>query len=118
MKMFSVLRRSLHHEGFLIFLSICSFLLFPWLSRHMDVTAAPVDPGIFSLVLTALLAFLVFKSVTWWAIRIIWPVFAEYSELHFERNFKSLLPLQKVMIYLGFYMLLLLGFVWTLGALM
>lgn len=118
MKLITVFRRSLHHEGFLIFFSLAGFLIFPWLSRRLDATAAPVDPGVLSLVLTALLAFLIFKSVTWWVIRIIWPVFAEYSELHFERNFKSLVPLQKVLVYLGFYLALLMGFVWTLGALM
>lgn len=112
----SIIPRSFQHEGFMVFLSLAGFLLFPWLCRHIDVTSAPVDPGVLSIVLIAILSFLIFKSVTWWVIRIIWPVFAEYSELHFERNFKSLLPLQKVLIYLAFYLLVLFGMVMTLLA--
>lgn len=114
---FNSLKNSLRHEASLIFFSLVAFLLFPWFVRRVDMTSAPLDPGIISVVLMAVLSFLVFKAVTWWVIRVVWPVFAEYSELHFERNFNALLPLQKVMIYLTFYMLLLMGFVFTLSAL-
>ena len=100
----------------MIFLSLVLFLLFPFLCRHIDVTSAPLDPGILSIMIMAVLTFLVFKAVTWMAIRIIWPVFAEYSEVQFEGNFRSLTQLQKVLIYLGFYMLLLFGMVFTLTA--
>ncbi|MGX5689463.1 hypothetical protein [Arcticibacter tournemirensis] len=107
-----------NHEYGILLITLVSFLVFPRLSRTIDITAAPVDPGILSIVIIAVLAFLIFKSVTWWAIRAIWPVFAEYSELQFEQNFTSLLSWQKVLIYLGFYLLLLFGFVVTLAALM
>lgn len=108
---------SLRHEGSMIFLSLVGFLLFPWLCRHIDVTSAPLDPGMLSIVLMAVLSFLIFKAITWWVIRVIWPVFAEYSEVYFEDNFTSLRPVQKVLIYLAFYLLLLFGFVLTLAAL-
>lgn len=114
---FNSLKNSLRHEASLIFFSLIAFLLFPWFVRRVDMTSAPLDPGVLSVVLMAVLSFLVFNAVTWWIIRVVWPVFAEYSELHFERNFKVLLPWQKVAIYLGFYMLLLMGLVWTLAAL-
>ena len=104
------------NEGFLLLGVLSLFLVFPWLSRHIDVTAAPLDPGILSVVIMAVLSFLVFKALTWWLIRIIWPVFAEYSELCFEENFMSLLSWQKVVIYLAFYLFLLFGFVGTLAA--
>lgn len=115
---FLKLIRSFQHEGFLICLLLAGFLIFPRLSRSIDVTSAPLDPGILSIILVAPLAFLSLKAFTWWAIRIIWPVFADYSENLFEDNFRALTPLQKVLIYLAFYMALLLGMVITLAALM
>ena len=92
------------------------FLLFPRLSRLADVTSAPIDPGIFSAVILAIAAILIFKAVTWWLLKAIWPVFADYSGNHFERNFKSLLSLHKVIIYLLFYVLMLYGFILVLVA--
>ncbi|HEY0669623.1 MAG TPA: hypothetical protein VGD22_15680 [Sphingobacteriaceae bacterium] len=94
------------------------FIWFPFLSRKIDVTSAPIDPGALSAIIMAILALMAFKAVTWWVINIIWPVLSEYSKNHFERNFKSLLPWQKVLIYLSFYLLLLYSFIATLAALM
>ena len=98
--------------GILIILLI--FLLFPRLVRQLDYTAAPIDPGAFSAVILAISAMLIFKAVTWWLLKAIWPVFADYSDQHFERNFKSLLSLHKVLIYLVFYLAMLYGFVLVL----
>jgi hypothetical protein len=98
--------------GILIILLI--FLLFPRLVRQLDYTAAPIDPGAFSAVILAISAMLIFKAVTWWLLKAIWPVFADYSDQHFERNFKSLLSLHKVLIYLVFYLAILYGFVLVL----
>ena len=102
--------------GLLIIILI--FLLFPRLVRQVDITSAPIDPGAFSAVILAIAAMLFFKAVTWWLIKAIWPVFAEYSDLHFERNFKSLLSVHKVLIYLGFYLAILYGFVLVLVAIL
>ena len=92
------------------------FIIFPRLVRQIDYSAAPIDPGAFSAVILAVSAMLIFKAVTWWLLKTIWPVFTDYSEHHFERNFKSLVSLHKVMIYLGFYLAVLYGFVLVLGA--
>lgn len=105
-----------NHEGVLLAGALGIFLVFPWLSRQIDVTSAPIDPGALSAIIMAILAFLVFKAVTWVVIRMIWPVFAEYSEESFETQFLSLSAREKVLIYLGFYLLLLYGFVITLSA--
>jgi succinate dehydrogenase hydrophobic anchor subunit len=99
--------------GILVILIL--FLLFPGLVRLFDITSAPIDPGAFSAVILAVAALLLFKAVTWWLIKAIWPVLAEYSDQHFERNFKGLLSWQKVVIYLVFYFLLLYGFILVLG---
>ena len=100
--------------GILIILLL--FILFPQLVRLVDITSAPIDPGAFSAVILAVSAILIFKAVTWWLLKTIWPVFTDYSTHHFERNFKSLLSLHKVIIYLGFYLALLYGFVLVLMA--
>ena len=100
--------------GLLIIL--IAFLVFPRLIRLVDITSAPIDPGAFSAVILAIAALLLFKAVTWWLIKAIWPVFADFSDHHFERTFRSLTALQKVVIYLVFYLALLLSFVVTLAA--
>ena len=93
------------------------FLCFPAIIKITDPVAAPLDAGALSLVVLAISSVLIFKTVTGWLIRIIWPAFAKYSENHFEENFNSLSPLQKVCIYLGFYLAILLLFVLALAAL-
>lgn len=95
---------------------ILVFFLFPYLVREIDVSAAAIDPGIFSAIILTVLAVLIFKTATWWLIKTIWPVFAEYSDEHLERNFKSLITWQKVVIYLSFYLLILYAFVVILAS--
>lgn len=102
------------HSGILIIIAV--FLLFPYLVRLIDDSAAAIDPGIFSAVILSISSVLIFQAVTWWIIRVIWQVFHIYSTYHFENNFKSLEPWQKVIIYLGFYLLVLYSFVGTLAA--
>ena len=101
--------------GILVIFSI--FLIYPYLIREIDASAAAIDPGIYSAIILALSAILIFKAVTWWAIKAIWPVFAHYSENHFENNFRSLSAVQKVGIYLGFYLALLYSFILVLAQL-
>jgi predicted membrane protein len=102
------------HSGILIFIAV--FLLFPYLVRQVDYSAAAIDPGILSAVILSIASVLIFQAVTWWIIRVIWQVFHIYSTHHFENNFKSLESWQKVIIYLGFYLLVLYSFVGTLAA--
>ncbi len=99
-------------------LALLLFFAFPQLVRHYDQSAAPIDPGALSAILMAVLAMLIFKLVTWWLIRMIWPVFAIYSNYHFESNFKSLLSWQKIIIFLGFYCSLLFAFIFVLHAIL
>ena len=105
---------SMEFTGILI--SVLIFILFPYAVRMVDVTAAAIDPGIYSAIILAVSAILIFKLGTWWIIKVIWPVFAEYSAQHFERNFKALLGVQKVLIYLGFYLTVFYAFVIVLAA--
>ncbi len=92
------------------------FMLFPAVVRMVDTTAAPIDAGALSAVLMAALAFVLFKSLTWWLIKSIWPVFAGYAEACFDSDFMGLEAGRRVLIFMGFYLCLLLGFVLTLQA--
>jgi len=94
-----------------IIVIVLIFLLYPYFIRQIDMTAAAIDPGIFSAIILAISALLIFKAATWWVIKAIWPVFSNYSDHHFEANFRSLTAGQKVVIYLGFYLILLFGFI-------
>ncbi|MEJ7780794.1 MAG: hypothetical protein WKF68_14520 [Daejeonella sp.] len=100
-----------------ILVVVIAFFLFPYIIRKLDVSAAAIDPGIISAVILSALAILIFKALTWWLIKVIWPVFADYSERQFESNFRSMQSGQKVYIYLGFYLLILYAFVMVLTAL-
>ncbi len=116
-RLFQPLTIPISKEWASILVIVILFLFFPYLVRQIDVTAAAIDPGIFSAIILAASAVLIFKALTWWLIRTIWPVFAEYSSEHFERNFKSLFSWQKVLIYLSFYLFILFSFVLVLAAL-
>lgn len=107
-----------YSEQMTISFALLLFLVFPWLCRNVDITSTPIDPGILSAPLLAVLSFLLFKGVTWWCMKMIWPVFAEYSMVYFEADFKILNAREKVLIYLGFYILIVMGFVVTLGAIL
>ncbi|MES3016616.1 MAG: hypothetical protein V4721_02505 [Bacteroidota bacterium] len=95
---------------------ILIFLMFPYFIRQIDITSAAIDPGIYSAIILAVSAILIFQATTWWVIKAIWPVFSTYSDHHFEANFKSLTAGHKVVIYLGFYLLLMYGFIRVLDA--
>ncbi len=106
-----------HKEFTGIVVIVIIFITFPYAVRMIDSTAAAIDPGIYSAIILAVSAILIFKAGTWWIIKIIWPVFAKYSAQHFERNFSSLINSQKVLIYLGFYLSIFYAFVIVLAAL-
>lgn len=107
---------SKEHTGILMLL--LSFLMFPYVIRMVDGSAAAIDPGIFSAVILAASAGLIFKALTWWVIKTVWPVFADYSACHFEQNFRALPAKEKVLIYLGFYLTILYSFISVMAALM
>lgn len=86
---------------------VTAFMIFPYLIREADPSAAAIDPGILSAFILAIAALLVFKAVTWWVLKGIWPVFASYSERQFTADFQKLAPMHKVLVYLGFYLLVL-----------
>ncbi len=111
------LKLNFNKEFSAIFILLAAFLLFPYLIRQVDYSAAAIDPGIYSAIILAVSAILIFKAGTWWIIKGIWPVFAEYSVQHFERNFRSLYSLEKVLIYLGFYLAVFYAFIIVLTAL-
>jgi hypothetical protein len=59
-----------------ILVIVLIFLIFPYGVRMVDSSAAAIDPGIYSAIILAVSAILIFKAGTWWIIKVIWPVFA------------------------------------------
>ncbi len=106
---------NLEFKGLIV--SALSFILFPYLIRFVDASAAAIDPGVLSGIILSIAAVLFFQATTWWVIRAIWPAFANYSRDHFIGNFRSLRAAQKVGIYLGFYLALLYAFIMVLAQL-
>lgn len=100
-----------------ILVVIATFMVFPYLIREVDGSAAAIDPGILSAIILTAMAVLIFKAMTWWIIITIWPAFAEYSDRQLESNFRMLGARQKVIIYLSFYMLIFYAFILVLSAL-
>ena len=98
-----------------ILVALMAFLLFPYLIRGLDPTAASIDPGMLSGILLAIAAVLIFKAVSWWLIKVIWPVLALYATVRLSLHFESLTPLQKVLISLGAYLLILYAFLFSLA---
>jgi hypothetical protein len=107
-----------HRMSITLGLMLLLFIKFSPIVRWLDFSAAPIDLGILSVVLVAAFSVLTFMQLSLWLLHKNWPVMGEYSADHFERNFKSLLSWQKIIIYLGFFYALLLVFVLALGALL
>lgn len=101
-----------------IIASAISFIIFPYLIRLVDSSAAAIDPGVLSGIILSIAAVLFFQAVTWWIIKSIWPAFAMYSRDHFAGNFRSMQAGQKVGVYLGFYLALLYAFIVVLAQLL
>lgn len=107
----------LKSEYFMMGCCLLLFLAFPWLTRNVDAGAAPLDAGMLSLPLLAILSFLIFKSVTWLLLRSLWPAFANYAMRTFDKDFQLLSPGLRICVFLSFYLCLLLGMVVSLQAL-
>jgi hypothetical protein len=106
----------LRKEFAAIVLIMLIFLFYPYFIREIDASAAAIDPGVYSAVILAISVVLIFKAATWWIIKTIWPVFSSYSESHFEASFRSLSATHKVLIYLGFYLIIFYSFIAVLRA--
>ena len=100
-----------------LIVSAISFIIFPFLIRLVDSSAAAIDPGVLSGIILSIAAVLFFQATTWWVIKAIWPALATYSCDHFVSNFRSLRASQKVVIYLGFYLAILYAFITVLAQL-
>ena len=103
LKELSTLMRK-HREYIGIATAVFILLIFPPVIRLYDPVAAPIDAGALSAILMAVVAVLIFLSATWFFVRTIWPVFADYSENAFQTDFKQLASWQKIKVYLSFYL--------------
>jgi len=107
-----------HVEYIGIAVALLILYIFPVMIRSIDPSAAPIDAGILSAIILAVVAVLIFLSITWWIIRSIWSFFRAYSETSLTTDFNTLTPWQKIRIYLGFYLSLFFSFVIALIAIL
>jgi len=107
-----------HVEYIGIAVALLILYIFPVMIRSIDPSAAPIDAGILSAIILAVVAVLIFLSITWWIIRSIWSFFRAYSETSLTTVFNTLTPWQKIRIYLGFYLSLFFSFVIALIAIL
>lgn len=83
---------------------VVAFLLYPYVARLYDPTAAAFDPGYLHSVFAALVAFAVFQWVTWSVIKNIWPAIGQYLKSGiFNNDFKDMAPDTKVRVTLCVY---------------
>lgn len=85
------------------------------LLRMADPTAAVVDLGVLSLLLLAILAGVAFVALGHWLSGLLWPVLRKYPKYYFPKDFKSLLPWQKITFHLVIFFAFLYAFVWLLS---
>ncbi len=61
------------NEELVIVVALAVFFLMPHLLRQIDPTAGAYDAGVLQVISVAVIAFCVFKSFTWFILRVIWP---------------------------------------------
>lgn len=97
-------------------LVVLAFIISGPVLRLVDPFAASPDIGILGLLVFGLLSGLAMVIISRWLLELLWPVFREFRKHHLEPIFKSLLPWQKLIIYLACYFLLLYALVASLAA--
>lgn len=97
-------------------LVVLTFIISGPVLRLVDPFAASPDIGILGLLVFGILSGLAMVIISRWLLELLWPVFREFRKHHLEPIFKSLLPWQKLIIYLACYYLLLYALVACLTA--
>lgn len=88
------------------------FFIAPYILRMIDPTTASFDPGILHTIFAVLVMYAIYQAITWSITKTLWPAIGDYMKIGFFNNdFKSLKPLQKVLISLGLYFAILLSFI-------
>jgi len=88
------------------------------LLRFVDPSSAVLDMGALSIPILAALCLLGFIGLSLWLSGLLWPVFRQFRKYHFEHQFKSLEPWQKIFFYMAAFFLLLYACVCCLAAVM
>lgn len=101
---------------FVLPMVVLAFILSGPVLRLVDPFAASPDIGILGLLVFGILNGLAMVIISRWLLELLLPVFREFRKHHVEPIFKSLLPWQKLIIYLACYYLLLYALVASLAA--
>lgn len=96
-----------HHELITLPIALVLWLLSVPVLRTIDPTAAVFDAGIFQIPLFSIIQMLVFLSVAWIILKIVFGQFYRFLRQEMKYNFYMLTPWQKLKLSYSIYFLLL-----------
>ncbi len=100
-----------HRLSLTLIATLLLFVLSGDLIRKVDVSAAPIDPGILAVLPLSAITVISFMMLSHLVIAWQWPVLDQFHAEHLERTFKSLSLWQKSVTYFSFYLAVLFAFV-------
>ena len=100
-----------HKLSLTLMVTLLLFVLSGDLLRQVDVSAAPIDPGILAILPLSAITVISFMMLSHLVIAWQWPVLDQFHLQYLEQTFKSLPLWQKIFIYFSFYLAVLFAFV-------
>jgi len=100
-----------HKLSLTLIATLLLFVLSGDLLRKVDVSAAPIDPGILTILPLSAITVISFMMLSHLIIAWQWPVLDQFHIEYLERTFRSLSLWQKNVIYFSFYLAVLFAFV-------
>jgi len=100
-----------HKLSLTLIATLLLFVLSGDLLRKVDVSAAPIDPGILAILPLSAITVISFMMLSHLIIAWQWPVLDQFHIEYLERTFKSLSLWQKNVTYFSFYLAVLFAFV-------
>lgn len=100
-----------HKLSLTLVATLLLFVLSGDLLRKVDVSAAPIDPGILAILPLSAITVISFMMLSHLMIAWQWPVLNQFHLEYLERTFKSLQLWQKCLLYFSFYLAVLSVFV-------
>lgn len=100
-----------HRLSLTLIATLLIFVLSGDLLRKVDISAAPIDPGILAILPLSAITVISFMMLSHLVIAWQWPVLDQFHLEFLERTFKSLQLWQKSLLYFSFYLAVLFAFV-------
>jgi len=96
-----------HPELITLPIALLVWVLSIFLLRWLDPTSGTFDAGIFQIPLFSIIQFLVFVSVAWLVLGLVFGTFKKYLKTNMKSDFQKLEPWQKIKLSYSVFFLLL-----------